>query len=348
MKKTLFLERFLLPAALCLLFQCGCEQNTPPRETTPPAAQESLEQNDESASSTPDADSVVPAETPAAAPAQSAGLLDDEKIAQDLKEIGFQEDSDTMDAETLDRYVNDDEFMAKTLPAGELLVDNPDALVRLDPEKTIWVDKEKRHVVMQGWICQNRAALEFFICFGRGYQRIFPFRDESREPEVMLQFNGPKCHESVIAVDIPPSVIHAALLAIGAEEGAPARFQPFSPPTGDEIEILVRWKDEKNETKEYRGQDLILDQNEEKPMAFPWVFAGSMFYEDDEGTKRYAADSEGEIVSVANFPSSILDVPSRSSNSDMELLFFTNERVLPERGYPVTIIMKKAEKKDAQ
>ena len=40
-----------------------------------------------------------------------------------------------------------------------------------------------------------------------------------------------------------PRLIHAGLLATGAKPGHPARFQPeFTPPTGTEIAIELRWK----------------------------------------------------------------------------------------------------------
>jgi hypothetical protein len=53
-----------------------------------------------------------------------------------------------------------------------------------------------------------------------------------------------KEHESVLAVDADAYVIHAALLAVGAETGTPVRFTPeFQPPTGQQIDLFVLWQD---------------------------------------------------------------------------------------------------------
>ncbi len=267
--------------------------------------------------------------------------------------FGEGEDFDLGDAEgqvsqeELDKYIEDEEYMFAPLKLDEPIFEAPSELVRFHPEKPIWVDKKRENVVLQGWVCQKRAMLEFFLCQGTGGIRTFPYEDETGKPATMLMFNGTKCHESVLCADVPGHFIHTALLALGAEPGKPVQFQPeFIPPTGEEIEILVRWKNEGGETVEMRGQDLVAD-SEGNPMRVPWVFAGSLFYEDGEGNRRYAAEMEGEFFGVSNFPSCILDVPQASSSSNEALVYVANEKTLPERGTPVTLILRKAKKEGA-
>ena len=76
-----------------------------------------------------------------------------------------------------------------------------------------------------GRVCKADYPLEFFVTY----------RDRS--------------YEAIVASDVRPSIVHAALLALGAEPGHPAQFQPeFEPPAGAEVAIEVRWKDADGKT----------------------------------------------------------------------------------------------------
>ncbi len=250
-------------------------------------------------------------------------------------------ENSSISQEELDKYIEDDEYMFEPLALGEPYFENSADLVRLLPQKPIWIDKKGGNIVIQGWICQTKVMLEFFLCQGCGGIRTFPYDDETGKPAKILMFNGTKCHESVICTEVPGHAIQTALLALGAESGQPVQFQPeFKAPTGEEIKVIVRWKKEDGSIAEYRGQDLVVD-TEGKTMNVPWVFAGSFIYQDGEGEKRFAADMEGEFIGVSNFPSVILDVPTASSSVNTELSYIANEKVLPERGTSATIILSR-------
>lgn len=243
----------------------------------------------------------------------------------------------------IDKYINDDEYMFERLKLDEPIVSDSESLVRLLPDKPLWIDKERKRVVLQGWVCQNRVMLEFFLCAGTGGIRTFPYQDETGKPAKMLQFNGPKCHESIFSTEVSGRALHTALLALGVEQGEPVNFQPeFVPPTGGKVKLTVRWRKPDGSVEEHAGQELAVDQDG-NPLKSDWVFAGSVFFEDSEGKKRYAADMEGEYFGVSNFPSLILDVAEESSSSNDSLVYTANEKILPERGTPVTIILEKAE-----
>lgn len=285
-----------------------------------------------------------PAKPPSAAEkTEDPTTIDPKKLQSESSAVLATEEGEDVDWK---KYVEDDEYMTKPLELGDLLVDNPEKLTRLNPDKAVWVDKENGLVILQGWVCQTRVPLEFFICQGKGFLRTMPYEEEGM-PGTILQFNGPKSHESILSVDVPASIIHAGLLAVGAKPGKPVQFQPeYVPPAGDAIEIRVRWKDEAGNRKECRGQDMIIDHYSRKKMEVSWVFAGSFFYKDDEGNQRYAADSEGEIVGVSNFPSVLLDVPQPSTSSNESLLYQANEKQIPPRGTPVTILLGKEKAKE--
>jgi hypothetical protein len=223
------------------------------------------------------------------------------------------------------------------------LVDDPKRLQPLDPKDPVWIDPVTRQVVMLGEICQRRAPLELFACL-----------------------RGSKEHESVVVVDVKAYVVHAGLLVAGATEGSPVQFDPqFVPPRGTEIEVTVVWEEEQGRRRQVRGQDWVHDVAETyatfdgvvpnefdeeasagdhwgawKAMELPWVFAGSQFLKDEATGKRdYYADLDGCLICVSNFPSAVLDVPVRSTDSNAALWFDAFTERIPPLGTPVTLIL---------
>jgi hypothetical protein len=56
-------------------------------------------------------------------------------------------------------------------------------------------------------------------------------------------------------------------------------------------------------------------------MAHGWVFSGSVIITDpDNGRKFYGANS-GDIISISNFPYSLLEIPSEVSKDDAQLTY---------------------------
>jgi hypothetical protein len=200
---------------------------------------------------------------------------------------------------------------------GEPLVDDPKSLKRLEPNSPAWIDRQHKQVVLLGSVCQANYPLEFFATYpDRGY-------------------------ESVVVVYTRPSVIHAALLALGAQPGTPVRYQPqFALPTGTQIEIAVAWKGPDGKPQKARAQEWIRDIKTKKPLDVNWVFAGSMFWEDKRtGEKSYLAD-RGDFITVLNLPTALLDVPIQSASALESRRFEGAVDKLPAAGTPVTLILK--------
>jgi len=200
---------------------------------------------------------------------------------------------------------------------GEPLVDVPGDLLRLDKASPVWIDKSRKQVVLIGTACKADYPLEFFATYpDRGY-------------------------ESVVVVFTQPSVVHAALLALGAKVGKPVQFQPtYVPPTGTEVEIDVCWKDKDGKRQQTPAQQLVRDIKTKQPLDVNWVFAGSMFWEDEAtGTKSYLAD-RGDFITVLNVPTALLDVPIESASALGSRLFEGFTERLPPPGTPVTLILK--------
>ena len=219
---------------------------------------------------------------------------------------------------------------------GDPLVDNPDDLVRLHPSQNIWFDKKNKTAVLHGAVGLNRGALELFACTGR------VTRDRSFKDRVFA--DGPKAHESVLVFDIIPHLMHAALLAAGAQPGKPAVFSPeFVPPSGTPIEVTVRWKDAQGNVQQTLAGEWILDEQTKETMKTPFVFTGSMFMVNREGRRMNMGDADGELICVSNFASAVMDVPMQSSGDNDSRLFIANEAKIPPCGTPVTMILKPIE-----
>ncbi len=197
------------------------------------------------------------------------------------------------------------------------LVEHPEKLTRLDPERPLWIDKENKRVVMVGQVCQTNVPLEMFACLA-----------------------GTKEHESVVTVDVKAFAVHAALLALGATPGTSVVFHPeYKPATGPEIEVTLVWKDDKGKQHSVRAQEWIRNQKTGKAMEHPWVFAGSRFFEDEVTKQKIYMAEGGDFICVSNFPSAMLDLPVASPQDNADLLFETFTERIPPRGTAVTLIL---------
>jgi hypothetical protein len=213
----------------------------------------------------------------------------------------------------------------RVLPAPKL--PPPKGAEKLPEPDQVWVDPKQRLVYVDGFISLREGYLEMFAC------------------KV-----GTKEHESVVALNAQAATVHAALLAVGAKDGDPVRFQPkFRPPSGTEIEIEVHWLNEEGKWEKAIAQQWVRDAKTKKVMEQPWVFAGSGFWKDEEtGREIYMAEA-GDVICVSNFTTAMLDIPIESSQSNDGLIFEANTDEIPELGLPVRLLLKpKLDDKDKQ
>ena len=184
--------------------------------------------------------------------------------------------------------------------------------------KDVWFDAKSRRLVVRAKVAITDGALEHLLC--------------SR---------GSKDHESTLITDAPPRLIHAGLLLTGAEPGHPVKFDPkYEPPAGSIIAITLEWTDPQGKPHQADARSWVKDLKTDKALTTDWVFAGSELLEDPQTKQKFYAADDGDLITVANFPSSILDLPFRSSASDADRTYIANTAVLPPRGTPVTMILK--------
>jgi len=202
------------------------------------------------------------------------------------------------------------------------LVDEDVILIALAPDRSIFladdrVNTGRKSVVFLAEVCLREGPLEFFACT-----------------------KNTKEHESILATQAKPSLIHVGLLAIGAEPGTPVQFTPkFSPAAGPRIDITLRWLDKDGQRREAKAEEWVREMKSKKQMDTHWVFTGSMFKRLEGGKNQYVADATGEILGVSNFPTVVLDVPIASTSDNNDLLFQAFTEKIPEEGTKITVIM---------
>lgn len=187
------------------------------------------------------------------------------------------------------------------------------------------LDLKKRRVTIIARVCLRQGPLEFLICRTSGRDR------DSKE------------HESILHTDAKPSHIHAALLALGLTQGKPARWSSvgrlggrFLPPRGPQLDITFHWTDGQGKARSAQAGSWLKAVGA-KGASLPgkWVFIGSAVLPDNQ----YAADIEGGIVSVANFASSVIDVPFESSDKDALREFAADTEAIPPLKTEVKVVI---------
>ena len=180
----------------------------------------------------------------------------------------------------------------------------------------IWINQTTKQVMVRGSICLTEGPLEMFAC---------PLQTKE--------------HESVIAVEAKSSEIHASLVALGFEPGNPVQWQPdYQAAKGPSIQIEVKWTADGKE-KGVDAKTMVRKSGTEETMDADWVFGGSEIFVDRvDGRKIYYADS-GEMICLSNFPTAMMDVPIKSSDSAEGLLFEANTDAIPPRDTQVYLIM---------
>jgi hypothetical protein len=182
-------------------------------------------------------------------------------------------------------------------------------------------------VEVQGQVSCRQGWLEQFVC-GRG----------SRE------------HESLVVIDAPPSVIHAALLAAGLVPGSPGAWRANAAggvdavqPSGDAVEVLVRWRQDGLDRIEtiqawaewVRGGGVAAEPE--------FVFAGSRLDPAPAGAV-YAADRSGSVVGLVTFGDEVVAmrqvVPDQVDVAPPAWRARTS--VIPLEGHPVTVILRRS------
>ena len=220
-------------------------------------------------------------------------------------------DNSPSNTDTEDSYDEEDEEPAKPT------INIPAHWKPLSKTQEIWVDHKNKQVIVGGKVCLDAGQLEMLIC-----------------PR------GTKEHETIVSVNAESWQVHAALLAVGAKKGVPCRWVPeYTPAWGPKIDVQMMWRDEKtNKVKTIDGKQWILDFDTQKPITHELVFGGSIEEPNvNGGRRRYLADA-GELICLANFSTSTIDL--RIPDENANLFFEANTPLIPPLNTQIYTIIK--------
>lgn len=152
-----------------------------------------------------------------------------------------------------------------------------------------------------------------------------------------------KEHESILRVPARPTHIYQALGLIGLVPGRPVRFDEerdrWEPPTGDGLDIRVRYKDDHGRVRiEAPETWLSTTGPRAAPLQLPWVFAGSYTLPDG----RFAADIEGTLVCLVDFEAALIATAALHSADNEQLWLSANTEKIPPRGTKCTLLIRSA------
>jgi hypothetical protein len=147
-------------------------------------------------------------------------------------------------------------------------------------------------------------------------------------------------HESILVVPSRPRHIFEAMGLIGLEPGAPLTYDEkadrWLPARGHALTLEVRYED-KGRPRTVPVEDWMFDITKDRPVeAIDWVFAGAMVNAEGE----FAADMEGTIACVVDFPSALIAVGALHSSDDSALWLAANTKRIPPQGTRCTLIIR--------
>ncbi len=183
------------------------------------------------------------------------------------------------------------------------------------------LDAKNREVRLDATVCLSRGVLEYFICrSGRG---------QSFE------------HESALSTPCTPSILHLALLAIGAE---PCAYEgdwekTWSKKPASWLRLRIEYMQDGKLVRREAHELLVSRKDKEGKLPEFWIFTGSYFGERD-GKPHYAADSHGGIAGLCQDYASVLQTaksfgnPYNRSEGGLEI----NTKNIPPRGTRVKLV----------
>ncbi len=225
-----------------------------------------------------------------------------------------------------------------------VVVEEPKRVVALVPEPMrevfpgVRLDKAGGGVEFEGEIAVDAHVAETPNIF----LEVIVCRADSRE------------HESVVVTKVLPSHVHAALLLLGAQPGAPTSWKKAEngeivsvPPTGGKVAVTITHMTPAGQLFTLAANDFVKLQRDgtklgaAKAGAGGFVFAGSRFTK-VRGQERYAADLSGTIVGLCSFgdePIAWSQVFSPEAATE-EPQWLIDAAVTPAKGTKVTVRME--------
>ncbi|MEO1128572.1 MAG: YdjY domain-containing protein [Planctomycetota bacterium] len=173
--------------------------------------------------------------------------------------------------------------------------------------------------------------------------RVSPLIDPSGEDttfylEQIVCLAGTKDHESLLITDVRPSHVHASLLLIGLEPGAPVTWAypggtpTMQAPTGPTLSVELFVTDDEDRTTPLPPTHWAVERETGRPfdVGGTWVFAGST-ERSTAGRTFYEADAAGTLLGLASFGSETIafSAPISHEEDDGQLRWVADEAAMP-------------------
>ena len=183
----------------------------------------------------------------------------------------------------------------------------------------IEIDTRAREVRLKGEVVLQAGALELFVCS-----------------------EGTREHESVLAVRARPSHVTFALALLDLAPGKPGFMTEggaFSPPAGEVLDITCRYTGADGKGRSVPAHTLLRLAGSDAALDRPleWVYVGR-----PEAEALRAADREGTVICLSNFPEAVIDVPFESTADNAALVYEANPKTVPKAGTPVELVIRPA------
>jgi hypothetical protein len=161
---------------------------------------------------------------------------------------------------------------------------------------------------------------------------------------------GTREHESLVVIDSPPRLVHAALLMLGLEAGRPGAWLLEAdgetirrePPVGPMLEVHVRFETPDGAETTVPLSTWVETSRGGSIPKHPWRFAGSRFESGRDGGELYAADFSGSVIGLVTFGDEVVafeEVRSDQVSID-EAGFLVRRGQPPPPGTRVTLIFR--------
>jgi hypothetical protein len=208
-----------------------------------------------------------------------------------------------------------------------------------DPEirafDSIVIRRDLRQVEVEAVVCLQAGWLEQVLCV--------PMTRE---------------HESLAMTRARPSEIHAALIIAGFTPGTPGRWEydgesvRVVPPTGDAIDVLVRYARDGDEVIEPIAHWIRDHLGEQAFPLSPWRFGGSQLRPNPPAWgpgEMYVADVSGSVIGLVTFGDEVLGFPEVLPDAvDVRPAEWeVNSDRVPPPGTLVTFILRPADGAEA-
>ena len=177
---------------------------------------------------------------------------------------------------------------------------------------------EERCVDVDARVCLHEGLLELIACT-----------------------KGTKEHESIVAIEAQPKMLHLALLLLGVNAGHPPGQRPLDdagkrwidvPATGDPVEVSLVYPGEDGKIVERPIKEFLRNKEGAGFPTSTFLFAGSRLIagrNGENGPRTYLCDQTGNVISIASFGDELLCLRGRHSHANHALTWSVSPGDLP-------------------